>query len=294
MKIVKLKGGLGNQLFQYSYACLLKKKTNEVVKIDLTGYDHCLDDDIRKPRIMKMSISLPIATQDEINEMCLFEHNDKAHSIKKRMKEEAENLFNRYYFYEKNRAYIEPLKVMKNSFFDGYWQSWKYVDEVIEEIRQEFVPNYKLHDSTIKMIDEVKGANSVFVGVRKGDYAAEKKHYGSFGNEYYQNAMRHISSLVENPVFYVFSNDIAWVKENLDFSGFNVKYREKTDIIDDFEDFIIMSECKHSIIINSTYHWWAARLRENENKIIVAPDKWFFDNKPIDIIPPHWHIVNVE
>ncbi len=294
MKIVKLKGGLGNQLFQYSYAYLLKKESNENIKIDLSSYNSNIDDNIRKPRILKMNVSLPTATRKELDDICLFNHNDSIYSLKYKYKLIAENIFNRNYYLEKNRAYIDPSKIQKFLFFDGYWQSWKYVDEVIDEIRQEFVPNYDLHDSTTKMIDEVKGVNSVFVGVRKGDYASEKKHYGSFGNEYYQNAMRHISSLVENPVFYVFSNDIAWVKENLDFSGFNVKYREKADIIDDFEDFIIMSECKHSIIINSTYHWWAARLRENENKIIVAPEKWFFDNKPIDIIPPHWHIVRAE
>ena len=158
----------------------------------------------------------------------------------------------------------------------------------MKDIRNEFVPNYDISTKTKDIIEKVKQENSVFVGIRKGDYSNSESHFGSFGNDYYQKAMNYISSKVENPVFYVFSNDIPWVKENIDFSNRTVVYREPEDIVDDFEDFLIMTECKHSIIINSTFHWWGARLNYNKDKIVVAPQKWFFDDSPIDIIPPYW------
>ena len=93
---------------------------------------------------------------------------------------------------------------------------------------------------------------------------------------------------VNNPVFYIFSNDIGWVKKNLDLDRYRVVYRENENIIDDFEELQLMASCKHSIIGNSTFHWWGAWLINNPDKIIVAPKRWFFDNKPIDIVPPTW------
>lgn len=292
MKIVKIKGGLGNQLFQYSFACLLTRITNETVKIDMSEYDTTIDDSIRKPRLLKMQILLEIAKKDEIDKICFFRHKGNPLGIKYRLKIYLENLLNNKYFFEKNRAFIDPLDISENLYFDGYWQSWRYVNQVWQEIKNQFMPNYDIHDSTKKMLEEVSGCNSVFIGVRRGDYATEISHYGSFGNDYYQKAMNYISKHIENPIFYVFSNDIAWVKENIDFNNRNVIFREPETIIDDFEDLLIMAACKHSIIINSTYHWWGARINDNPHKIVIAPKKWFFDDKPIDIVPPHWITIN--
>lgn len=288
MKIVKLKGGLGNQLFQYSYAFLLKKMTGEDVKIDLTPYKERLDDQIRKPRILKMSLSIPIASAEDISKICKIKHEGDILTFRYRALTIAENIINRAYYWEKNRAYIDPETIKDYQYFDGFWQSWRYVESVWNELKNEYVPNYAIHESTQEMIDQVSRENSVFIGIRKGDYSAEASHYGNFGNGYFQKAMDYISEHVEAPVFYVFSNDIPWVKEKIDFSGRNVFFRDPEIIIDDFEDFLIMSACRHSIIVNSTFHWWGARLNDNPKKIVVAPNKWFFDEKPIDIVPPHW------
>ncbi|MCR5797621.1 MAG: alpha-1,2-fucosyltransferase [Eubacterium sp.] len=288
MKIVKVKGGLGNQLFQYSYACLLRHLSYDDVKIDMTAFEDIINDSIRKPRLLKMKISLQTAEDNEINSICFFKHKGNPLNQRYRLKIYLEKLLNRKYFLERTRAYIDPCDIIEHQYFDGYWQSWRYVDTVWRELKDQFVPNYELHKSTQKMIDEVSNVNSVFIGIRRGDYSAEERHYGSFGNEYYQKAMDYITGRVDSPVFYVFSNDIPWVKENIDFRNRNVVFREPDDVVDDFEDLFIMAACRHSIIINSTYHWWGARLNEYDGKIVVAPQKWFFDDKPIDIVPPKW------
>lgn len=288
MKIVKIKGGLGNQLFQYSFAYLLKTITSEDVKIDMSSFLGSLEDPIRKPRLLKMGVSIPIADENEINSLCTFRHSGNILTFKYRALIAIESVVNKRYYREKNRAYIEPKSVVKRSYFDGYWQSWKYVDQVWNTVRTELVPNYEIHDTTRLMIERVSKQNSVFVGIRRGDYSQRLGHYGAFGNAYYQKAMDYISDKVENPVFYIFSNDIPWVKDNIDFNKRTVIFREPENVIDDFEDLLIMAACKHSIIINSTYHWWGARLNEYPGKIVVAPKKWFFDDKPIDIVPPRW------
>lgn len=288
MKIVKLKGGLGNQMFQYAYALLLKKRTNENVALDYSAFQSLKNDTIRVPRIAKFNILLPKASDDQINSICKLKHNGNSQTFKYRLGIYIENKINKKYFIEPNRAYINPEKIIEKQYFDGYWQSWRYIEEVKEEIKREFVPNYKLSDMTLKYKNIIERENAVFVGVRKGDYTKEISHYGSFTSQYYENAMYYIANRIKNPVFYVFSNDITWSKENINWNNYNVKFREKEFQTDDFEELLLMASCKHAIIVNSSYNWWGAQLIKNKNKIVCCPQKWWFDDKPIDIILNEW------
>ncbi len=288
MKIVKLKGGLGNQMFQYAFAYLLKQTTGEDVKLDMSSFSSALDDPIRQPRILKLSLSLPAAAPDELRRACLLRHEGALMSFPYRLGILLESILNRGYFLEKDRGYIEPGSILRHRYFDGYWQSWRYVEPVWAVLREEFTPSVQLSGATQETIRRVSEENSVFLGVRKGDYSSEASHYGCFGNDYFRRAMDLVSERVKDPVFYVFSNDIPWVMQNIDFTGRSVRFRTPELIVDDFEEFMIMAACRHSIIINSTFHWWGARMNDAPGKTVVAPKKWFFDDKPIDIIPPHW------
>lgn len=288
MRLVKIKGGLGNQMFQYAFAKLIAKKTGDKVLLDMTSLGNLINDTVRVPRIMKFEITVPIASNVEINKVCKLPHNGNSQTVLYRVGIAVENIINRRYYFEKNRAYRKIDNLIDNYYFDGYWQSWRYVNDVWDDIKIDFTPNYMLDEKTNSMIKKVQSENSVFVGVRRGDFQDEASHYGSFDQAYYDQAISIIEDRVPNPVFYIFSNDIKWVKENLNFGERTIIYREPEDIVDDFEDLILMSNCKHSVIINSTYHWWGARLKDNERKIVIAPKKWFNDNKPIDIVPEHW------
>ena len=93
--------------------------------------------------------------------------------------------------------------------------------------------------------------------------------------------------IIPTSKFYIFSNDIEWVKSNMNFDQ-KVTYFDNKNGIDDFEELFIMASCKHAIIPNSTFHWWGARMISNPEKIVICPEKWFADNKKIDIIPPSW------
>lgn len=288
LKIVKVKGGLGNQMFQYAFAKELAMKTEEEVKIDYSVFGDLLDDPIRQPRLLKFGIALDAAKEEDINQICMFKHTGNSLTNKYRLKIALEGVLNRKYYFEKDRGFRSVEKLKKYQYFDGYWQSWQHVDKVMDDLKKEFVPNYLVSQKSQNVIDCVKSQNSVFVGIRKGDYTSAVSHFGSFGNDYYENAMKYIDERIDNPQYYIFSNDIDWVKKNMDFGSRTIIYREKEDIVDDFEDLLIMMNCKHSIMINSTYHWWGARMNDNPDKIVVAPQKWFFDDKPIDIIPPNW------
>ncbi len=288
MKIVKLKGGLGNQMFQYSYALLVEKRTNQAVKLDYSAYLNLESDTIRVPRIEKFQIHLASANPEEIASICKFSHKGNSLSFRYKLGIFAEEKLNRRYFREPNRAYIDPAELMGYDFFDGYWQSWRYVEEVKSNITTEFKPNYTLSERTRATQSLMLSENSVFVGVRRGDYCAEKEHYGSFDSSYYLKAMSYISHRVYNPVFYIFSNDIEWCKSNLQFENYHVKYRDPELQTDDFEELMLMASCQHAVIVNSSYHWWGATLIQNPQKIVCCPENWWFDDKPIDIIPDKW------
>lgn len=288
MKIVKLKGGLGNQMFQYAYAQLLHGLTKEDVKLDLSSYTGLKNDAVRVPRLLKFRVSLPVADEKEIRAAHLFRHSGNSLSFQYKVMIMLESILNRKYFREKNRAYIEPETIAGHTCFDGYWQSWRYVERVADVLREEFVPNYDLSESTRAQMAVCKGQNAVFVGVRKGDYTSNPEHYGKFSNAYYLAAMQEIERSVPNPVYYIFSNDVAWCQEHMDWGGREVHYRLPEQQTSDFEELLIMASCRHAIIVNSSYHWWGAYLMENPEKIVCCPQKWFFDDKPIDIIPPSW------
>lgn len=288
MKIVKLKGGLGNQMFQYAYAKLLEQLTGDTVKLDYSAYASRKGDAVRVPRVEKFNLTLSSASKDETEAQYRLPHGGAFMSLRYKIETFAEKTVNPKYFWEPNRSYIEPERLLKHSYFDGYWQSWRYVRQVEDIVRTDFVPNYSLSERTLETMRLFESKNQVFVGVRKGDYDDDAAHFGTFGSDYYRRAMTILSERTEEPEFVVFSNDIPWCKKNIDWSNFSVSFREPEQQTDDFEELMLMASCKHAIMINSTYHWWGAYLIRNPQKIVIGPENWFVDGSQIDIMPPEW------
>lgn len=292
MKIVRFKGGLGNQLFQYTFLKNLEScQPSSNVYADFTDYTLIDKDSIRVPRIKELKIRINEAEKSLIKKVVIFERNTNPIRLKSKIKIGIEGVFNKKYYFEKNRAYSNLKKIKKYTYFDGYWQSWKYVFPMEKELRKEITPRNSLSETTQSVINIIKNESSVFVGIRCGDYLTNKKmvkHYGGFQKDYYLKAMGYMCKQLKDPTFYIFTNDLDFVKKELDLSCFNVKYREDEDQTNDLEELFVMGACKHAIISNSTFNWWGAWLIENKDKIVIAPKKWFHDNKPIDIVPPEW------
>jgi hypothetical protein len=138
------------------------------------------------------------------------------------------------------------------------------------------------------MLADISTSDSVCVHIRKGDYtnSVNSKIYIQLTHEYYLSAVSYISKVLEFPRFFVFSDDISWVKENIYISG-DVIHVE--NIGSDIDEFQLMMSCKNFIIANSTFSWWAARLSSNINKVIIAPKKWFRDEEiKWKIVPENW------
>ena len=288
-KVVKLKGGMGNQMFQYAFAKLIQNLSCADVKLDYTAFES-INDVIRIPKIQKLNISLKPICPNELKYYHKLPYTPYSLNNFYKIKIILEQLINSEYYFEFSCRYKNPSYILQNSYFDGYWQSWKYVSPIKLILKEEFTPKEKLSTAANQIINEIQNTNSVFVGIRRGDYVTSWRtrwEYGSFSEKYYLNAMNYICQHVDNPIFFIFSNDIDWVKCNMNFSHFNIRYREQNQL-DDFEEFFLMKSCKHGIIANSTYYWWVAWLIENMNKIIIAPQKWFANGAPISIVPPSW------
>jgi len=138
---------------------------------------------------------------------------------------------------------------------------------------------------------KIKEKNSVSLHIRRGDYLTMQKAIDTIGVcplDYYDKAIREITRKIKNPTFFIFSDDINWVKENLKTNSPTIFVSGGK--LKDYEELILMSKCKHNIIANSSFSWWGAWLNNNPNKIVIAPKKWFKDTSKNtrDLIPESW------
>ncbi len=173
--------------------------------------------------------------------------------------------------------------------------SWRFLAPIAGQLKLELTCD-TLSERTLEYRKCFSGMNSVFVGVRRGDYFDNEKlanHYGRTDVEYYKKAVGYLKERLENPGIVLFSNYMPGEKEYLSgevlgLQADSIIYREEQDITDDFEELFVMRACRNAIVTNSTFNFWGAWLMENPDKIVVAPKDWFKDSKPIDIIPDDW------
>ncbi len=178
----------------------------------------------------------------------------------------------------------------RKDYLVGDWQSEKYFKEFENIIRKEITPKYQLSEDNKIIIQDITAKNSVSIHLRGTDYVTGKKSdfHGVCSEEYYNKAITKIKETVPSPYFFIFTDDIEWAENH-------IKLPEPYTIVSKnknypWEDLVLMSSCKHNIIANSTFSWWAAWLNKNINKIVIAPKKWFNDEKidTSDILPESW------
>lgn len=205
----------------------------------------------------------------------------------------------------KNKKYVacgadegynkDLFSINHNAFHFGFYQSEKYFDNIKEEIREAFQFRPLEDVRNIKLSEQMNKCESVALHIRKGvDYLKHHKVANTCTLEYYKDAIKYILENVQNPVFFVFTDNKDWVKENLDFIDYKLVDWNPTCGPNNFLDMQLMSYAKHNIIANSSYSWWGAWLNSNFDKIVIGPKHWFnpeckeFYKKDIEIIPPAW------
>jgi hypothetical protein len=160
--------------------------------------------------------------------------------------------------------------------------------DIETEIRQIFTVKKALNTQTKPFLDQIRACNSVSLHVRRGDYVQNpiiNQTHGLCSLEYYEKAVQYMAEKLEKPVFFVFSDDILWCKENLKLP-FPTVFVEGNFL--NYEDLTLMSACQHQIVANSSFSWWGAWLNNFAKKIVIAPKKWFNDQEIKDLIPQTW------
>ncbi|MDO5522637.1 MAG: alpha-1,2-fucosyltransferase [Bacteroidia bacterium] len=281
MIIVRLKGGLGNQMFQYAAAKQLAEKLNTSLKLDISFLqNNAADSTNREFELDKFSIPIEIASAEE---------------VKKVREKKTKNFIRPTVIREKYFGFVKPfLKAGNDYYMNGYWQSDKYFADVEAIIRSEFKFIEPLSDEYyIGMQGKIVSSNSVSLHFRRGDYVSNSKtnkYHGVCSLAYYQNAVKTISDKISNPHLFVFSDDIDWVKSNFHTGLPTVFVEKKNENL--HTDFRLMSMCRHNIIANSSYSWWAAWLNPNKEKIVIAPRRWYRNKrkqlKAADRVPNSW------
>jgi hypothetical protein len=278
-------GGLGNQLFQYAFAKELSRIYNLPFKLDLSFFDYY---ELHEYSLDPFTIEKDYTTREEIAELNEKDTGNNLFSslFKRKIHRYEEQKFSYSDHYLKGLSFPLYLK--------GYWQSEKYFKHVEQEIRADFKVLTPPSEENKHVLDQIKKTNSIFLHVRRGNYVTDQetlKFHGSCSKAYYTSAVKCFQEVVDNPVFYIFSNDIPWSREHMDFDVEKV-FVDLNDDSKDYEDFRLMYSCKHAIIANSTFSWWAAYLIENATKQIIAPKQWFANEEMQaqtgDLLPESW------
>lgn len=290
MILIKLQGGLGNQMFQYAFGSVIAKKNKTKLIIEDSIYNIVEKKEGYTPRNFELSVFNNEHFFAKKKDVSLFDNLSFTHRIKRKLKLNYPKKFNEeeFEYSEKANSLQEPV------FAIGYFQSFKYFKGFEDYIKSLFVfSEDKLSKENKNLIPILKKENTIAVHVRRGDYISDEvtnQFHGSCTFEYYMEAISIVNSKVENPTFVFFSDDSEWVRENFKALTFDKIFIDHNKGLNSWADMYLMSICSHNIIANSSFSWWSAWLNPNPKKIVIAPKKWF-QAREINInsiIPEEW------
>lgn len=293
MIVVKLIGGLGNQMFQYAAGFVLAQKYKVSLKMDVqflldrikryyrhTHRDYAMD---------VFSISGEIASHDDISKFVYPRRGNKyIYQVLKRLY--GERSVYKEDSLETDKAFFD---IPDNAYLDGYWQNYKYIVGSERCLKKEFVFKDSLPDSHKLIAERMQLKRSVCVVVRRGDYVGHPT-LDIIDAAFYAKAMSFLSSRMEDLLFFVFSDDIGWCKENIGCQGCDIFFVDQKYTGPKAGYYLqLMSLCKHYIVPNSTYAWWGAWLGSYRDKVVVTSGVWYKGQKEErnSILPNEWIIL---
>lgn len=287
MVIVKISGGIGNQIYQYA---LYRKFLSLGVeaKMSLAFFkDKDLMKDVPRHSVKFLlsdifsGIVENFSTEEEDKKYRRFGYNSFLRFLAR--KGLVNSLIIEDVQGDKSNYHPNVLKC-KNGYIDGYWQSIKYSADIIDGLRKELVFKRPLVGRNKRIAEQMAKTNSVAIHVRRGDYV--NTEYELLGAGYYNKALTVLKEKIEDPNFFIFSDDIDWCKNNLDIEGIYITCNKG---FDSYIDMQLMSLCKANIVANSTFSIWAAVLNSNVDHLVIHPYKYSkFDVQKKDRWPEEW------
>jgi hypothetical protein len=261
--VVELKGGLGNQIFQYATARRLSFSMGVPLKLDTTWYDTYKQ---RTFGLDKFNINAEIATKKDI-------YHFKSSKWHRRL-----NMYLLRKYVVERQSKFDPriLGLGKDTYLSGHWQSYRYFEDVPRLIKHELTLKDPLNSLAQRIANEISVNDSVSVHIRRGDYVNDPQ-MEDLWPDYYRRSILKMAGSVKKPHFYFFSDEqlsqLLIAHQLFEGTQYPAAFVTNTK---DYEDLILMSLCKHHIIANSTFSWWGAWLNKQKG-ITIAPSKWCKD-----------------
>jgi hypothetical protein len=289
MIIIRLKGGMGNQMFQYAFAKGMAKRLNTDFKTDCSllldrsrGKDHIYRNYDLSLFQVQENFTLPLFFLNLIYKL-------KSSFIRKKITAfvaKGKRI-------EKEKHFHTDVTLLNNpadeTLYNGWWQNFRYFENIKEELKADFRFKASLLKESNLIHHKIKESNSICLNVRRTDFLTNPA-LNATNLEYFLRAAKKMAELVEQPHFFIFSDDVEWCEENLvfDYPTEFVQHDQKGEKFGNYLQ--LMIACKHFIIPNSSFAWWAVWLNENKSKKVIAPNRWFNEGEhdTSGLIPEEW------
>ena len=298
MIYILLKGRIGNQLFMYATARAYQKSDEQIIIDDTEvlkmGWVNSLTEynlnNVVYVHSHKHLLKYGYIFRGFI--LKVYHHFTRIQDYWKKYNRELKmkNLNEKIGIFLFENGYVNFHRKTKNVLMDGYFQSPKYFDGIRKDILSDLsVSMSKISD--YPGIDILTKRNSICISI-KVEHNVGSSIYDVCNDGYWKSAINYIIENVDNPVFFICSDNVEYVKKNLiDTTKYECVCQDASYTVN--ESLAVMSLCKHFIIGNTTFGWWAQYMSSNNDKIVVAPSKWMKIDMPIDIYQDNWKIINV-
>lgn len=280
MIIVKFGAGLGNQMLQYaSYLALQKRYPNAKIKADIQVYNFSkIHNGLELERLFPIELDVMMGKRaNKVSKIGKYWYYAQYNLVKLFFKTRISK-----FRYVRDKGVLNEnlfhLDVSKKYYLEGQWGNEKYFNDVMELVREQFTFKIPLDTINNAWAEQIKSTTSVSVHIRRGDYIGAESFVELCKSDYYGDAFRHLTQATDQPKFYIFSDDVKWCRENLTWlKEYDHYFIEGNKGKNSYKDMQLMTICKHNIIANSTFSWWGGWLNRNNNKIVICPQKLFYD-----------------
>lgn len=290
MVVSNILGGIGNQMFQYAAGRALASKLRVPLMLDVSGFQgYQLHNGFELSNVFEDTT--PLANKSDLFALMGWQSNIIIRKILLRPQFSA--LRNRRFIVEPHFHYWPDFeKISASAYLTGYWQSERYFKSIESTIRNDFTFKLPMSAENKKIADKISQCNAISLHIRRGDYiknATTLAIHGVCSLDYYYAAIKYIDEKVMQPTFFIFSDDMSWVKNNF-LLNHPCEYININHGTESYNDMRLMSLCAHNIIANSSFSWWGAWLNKSKSKIVIYPKKWFQDatKNTKDLHPENW------
>jgi len=296
MIIIQLLGGLGNQMFQYALGRQLAVLNNSELKFDITGFAR---DPLRKYSLSCFSLQENIASDAEIIQIKYGHRSQVLARVSDFLNRGLRRIIGRkpiktssYLIEEQIFCFDSKILKQRNQLYlEGYWQAHGYFSGIRKILQKEFSLRNDPTIANIQLLEQIKSCNAVSLHVRRGDYFNDpgtSRLYACCTSDYYKTAVNRIKGMLENPTFFIFSDEPDWAETGLNLDNKVIVRANGPE--NAHEDLRLMQNCRHHIIANSSFSWWGAWLNESPDKIVIAPRAWInlANTDTRDLIPESW------